>query len=99
MSWELFAGCVELVGNMTLLVVLASIGFAAWPGRALKLLAGAIGIFSSTNVFYAGAYIGRLTGSWEWWGTPVEGVIYQVQVFSMWALLIAGIGTVVTSYE
>lgn len=99
MSWELFAGCVELVGNMTLLVVLASIGVAAWPSRALRLLAGAIGIFSATNVFYAGAYIGRLTEAWSWWDTPAERVIYQVQVFSMWALLIAGIGTVVSSHE
>ena len=99
MSWELLAGYTELVGNVTLLVVLGFVGVAVWPSRALKHLAASVALFTSTNVFYAAAYIGRLTESWSWWDTPTERFIYNVQVFSMWALLIAGIETVISSHE
>lgn len=99
MSWNLLAGGVELVGNMALVSVLVYVGLSPWPNRSLKRLAIALSIYALTNVFYATAYIGRVTESWEWWGTAFEKTVLNIQVFSMWALLVTGIEALVDANE
>lgn len=99
MSWNLFAGCVELVGNVTLVAVLVHVGLSPWPNWSLKRLSIALSIYALTNVFYAGAYIGRVTESWEWWDTAFEKTVLNIQVFSMWAMLVAGIEALVDARE
>jgi hypothetical protein len=99
MSWNLFAGCVELVGNVALVSVLVYVGLSPWPNQSLKRLAIALSIYSLTNVFYATAYIGRVTETWNWWGTAFEKTVLNIQVFSMWALLVTGIEALVDANE
>ena len=99
MSWDLLAGCVELVGNMALVSVLVHVGLSPWPNRSLKRLAIALAIYALTNVFYAAAYIGRVTETWNWWDTAFEKTVLNIQVFSMWAMLVAGIEALVDNRE
>ncbi|MCH1580876.1 MAG: hypothetical protein L7S55_09235 [Luminiphilus sp.] len=99
MSWKLFAGSVEFIGNATLVVVILMIGLHKWPHNALKRLAAALAVYASTNMFYAAAYVGRLTERWQWWDTPVEKAVVNIQVFSMWALLLFGIEALVKSSD
>jgi hypothetical protein len=99
MRWQLAAGALEFVGNAALVYTLLTVGRRPWPSIALKQLATVAAIYAGTNVFYAAAYIGRLTGSFEWWDTPPEKVVLAVQVGSMWALLLTGIEAVVAASE
>ena len=99
MRWQLAAGVLELVGNAALGYTLLTVGRRPWPSIALKQLATVAAIYAGTNCFYAAAYIGRLTGSFEWWDTPPEKVVLAVQVGSMWALLLTGIEAVVAARE
>lgn len=97
MSWRLVAGCVEFIGNLALVATLALTGWRRWPSNALRLLVSVVGVYALTNVFYAAAYIGRTTSRWEWWDTPVEAVVYQLQVATMWGMLLTGINAVAAS--
>ena len=99
MTWNFTAGLVELLGNLALVVALVTVGSRPWPYHALKRLAAVTALYASTNVFYAVAYLGRITNSWEIWDTAVESVVLNVQVFSMWAMLIFGIESVVAANE
>ena len=99
MRWQLAAGALEFVGNVALVYTLLTVGRRPWPSIALKQLATVAAIYAGTNVFYAAAYIGRQTGSFEWWDTPPEKVVLAVQVGSMWALLLTGIEAVVAARE
>jgi len=99
MRWQLAAGALEFVGNTALVYTLLTVGRRPWPSIALKQLATVAAIYAGTNCFYAAAYVGRLTGSFEWWDTPPEKVVLAVQVGSMWALLLTGIEAVVAARE
>lgn len=99
MRWQLAAAGLELAGNATLVVALIVVGRRPWPSIALKQLATVAGIYASTNVFYATAYIGRLTGTFELWDTPPEKVVLAAQVGSMWAMLLTAIEAVAAAHE
>jgi hypothetical protein len=99
MRWQLAAGVLELVGNAALVYTLLTVGRRPWPSIALKQLATVAGIYASTNVFYATAYIGRLTSTFELWDTPLEKVVLAAQVGSMWAMLLTGIEAVAAARE
>jgi hypothetical protein len=75
----------------------SAMAFTAWwfaafaPGvRRLVGLRPAlffIGLFASTNVFYAAAYWGTTGGGgWNWWDTPTEQVIRAAQILSVWTV-------------
>lgn len=99
MNWQLGAACIELFGNAALVVSLAVGGARVWPSVGLRRLAAVAAVYAATNVFYAAAYVGRTTNSWEIWDTPVEAGVYHVQIVSMWALLLTGILSLVNARD
>lgn len=99
MSFELLAASTELFGNALLVVALVAVGTHPWPFHALRRLASVAAVYAATNCFYATAYVGRTTGTWEIFDTPVQQGVYHIQIFSMWAMLIFGIESVAAARE
>lgn len=96
---NLGAAWLEAGGNASLIVALLTVGRQPWPFIALKMLAAVTAVYCCTNVFYSLAHVGRELELWQWWDTPAEAVVRLVQIGSMWAMLTAGIESLVAARD